>query len=94
MTKTCRYCDEGCEWKEFGKTLNERSKKRFIVYVDCVVDKKSRKNVDNGKVRKEMYRDYIKLKLGVLGKGNRKVIPDFIVDHIKNIFPDINGKYM
>ena len=58
-------------------------------------------DVDNGSIdeinsrkRKALYKLYVLVRFGRLGKGNRKVLPQCVKDGIRNHYPDSNDKYM
>ena len=44
--------------------------------------------------RKAAYRQYILWKEGHLGRGNRKIIPSYVVWSIRNRYPAPDGQYL
>ena len=41
-----------------------------------------------------LYATYVRAKHGVLGRGNRVVVPQCVKDLIREMFPDPHGEYM
>ena len=44
--------------------------------------------------RRQLYQTYVRAAHGVLGRGNRIVVPSCVRDFIRSIFPDAEGAYM
>ena len=51
-------------------------------------------NVSPNVARRQLYRHYVLAVHGVLGRGNRVVIPACVRDFIRSIFPDPEAAYM
>ncbi|XP_073451281.1 P2X purinoceptor 7-like [Aquarana catesbeiana] len=49
---------------------------------------------NNRRLRKTAYRMFIAWIYGILGKGNRRVIPSCAVNAVRHVFPDPNGSYV
>ncbi|XP_077316021.1 P2X purinoceptor 7-like [Lithobates pipiens] len=49
---------------------------------------------NNRRLRKTAYRTFIAWIYGILGKGNRRVIPSCAVNAVRLVFPDPNGSYV
>ena len=44
--------------------------------------------------RRRLYATYVRAAYGVLGRGNRVVVPSCVKDLIQEMFPDPQGEYM
>ena len=44
--------------------------------------------------RRRLYATYVRAAYGVLGRGNRVVVPSCVKDLIREMFPDPQGEYM
>ena len=51
-------------------------------------------NVSPNVARRQLYRHYVLAAHGVLGRGNRVVVPACVWDFIQSIFPDPEATYM
>ena len=93
-----RICQSmACEWEELGEGVVEQSNflynreqrdgQEVIVDDNGVV-------VPNSKMRRALYRAFIYLKFGHLGKGNRIPIPSCVTKKIREMYPEADGNYM
>ena len=51
-------------------------------------------NVSPNVARRQLYRHYVVAAHGVLGRGNRVVVPSCVRDFIRSLFPDPEESYM
>ena len=57
---------------------------------DHLRDEHLRPNV----ARRRLYQTYVSAHYGLLGRGNRVVVPQCVKDAIREMFPDPEGQYM
>ena len=50
--------------------------------------------VSNKYLRKSLYKYYVYFRYGHLGKGNRVKVETCVTEHIRNLFPEKDNKYM
>ena len=89
--ETCTECGETpCDWDTYGSNLMEGTEE-FILSLQAANDGE---RPENNIIRKGMYRLFVHLKFGHLGKGNRLSIPCCVRDQIRRKWPNDNGEYM
>ena len=96
--KVCVDCGgTPCEWDELGPDLLERvdlmHRREKIEGVTVVVDDNGNR-VENGAMRKAIYRMFTYIKFGHLGRGQRIPIPVCVLREIRNMYPERDGDYM
>jgi len=79
----CVICGQTpCDWITFGDELCE----------EC--DSLKDQNIPNKSIRHHAYRTYIRLKLGVLRRYDRRPLPMCVYSEIIDCYPDPNGNYV
>ena len=91
-----------CQWTEFGSDLLENFQEMYVTSMQSsqdgevhtiIKDRSSGHVIPNNLVRKMLYRTFTLLKYGHLGKDNRVRVPPCVESKIREIAPDIHGRY-
>lgn len=91
----CVKCgSQPCEWVEFGEEITEISNDRYNKIDDDTYRGPDGDIVNVNIVRKYLYKLFIYLKYGHLGKGNRIQISTCVMDKIREMFPEKDGMYL
>ena len=97
--EVCVICGGSpCEWTEFGPAVEAEIQvlhlREFRVGQEVIVDKDGNL-VSNNVMRKTLYKKFIYIKYGHLGKGNRIPIVSCVTKKIRELFPEIDdNKYV
>ena len=85
----CTYCEIcsscPCDWVQYF--LDE-----YIQLLEQATNKT--REYSHASIRHRMYKEYIYLKYGKLGKRKRIRVPNCVEEKIKKTFPDPNNKYV
>jgi hypothetical protein len=88
MEEFCDQCGQcPCEWEQWKDMVIEKNELMFGQSKDSNTTTSFMK-------RKALYKAYVCLKFGTLGKGNRVVIDNCVLDQIRSFHPDPNNNYM
>ena len=90
----CIYCGKSpCVWTKYEAQLIEEFNKQEPA-IDAQFETNDDINRINSTKRKFLYKIFTRLRYGILGKGNRKVLPACVTKGIRFLFPDSNEDYM
>jgi len=83
-----------CEWNEFGKEALEKADMMYNTNKEGKKVDDDGVLVTNARMRKALYRLFIYMKFGHLGRGNRIPIPQCVGDNFREAYPEPEGVYM
>ena len=83
MTDSCEGCKQG------KVCVGEEAILATMLWLESVMEPK-----ENNEVRKRCYREATLMIHHHLGQGNRKKLPDCVVDLVRKTYPDDEGVYM
>ena len=63
-------------------------------YFFTLGNERTEQSVSNKEIRYEMYRIASRVLEGMVGKGNRRKLPDCVTSAIKDAYPEASGKYV